>query len=199
MAKSTYWASEENKEIVSRHSKSIWCSLLHYLLCVDGAKGMLRDLESLLTGSQMNGYLLLAEVFVSGKFVWNSFESRFSFGSWDLQYVLFYSWKCLKHEPAPDTKFCFAFCLIWSFTFKAHSLSTAACISIASLVHYPHPYLQGRAITLPILQRGWGTCPGPPRSLWLGAGWTQPPTSLWFYPFSPFPPKGADVKRRKIV
>lgn len=49
---------------------------------------MLRDLESLLTGSQMNGYLLLAEVFVSGKFVWNSFESRFSFGSWDLQYVL---------------------------------------------------------------------------------------------------------------
>lgn len=62
--------------------------LLHYLLHIDG---MMRDLESLLTGSQTNGYLVLAEVFVSGQFVCDSFESRFSCGSRDLCYVVFYS------------------------------------------------------------------------------------------------------------
>lgn len=47
---------------------------------------MLRDLESFLIGSRMDGYLLLTKVFLSGKFVWNSFESRFNFGSGDLKY-----------------------------------------------------------------------------------------------------------------
>lgn len=153
MAKSTHWASEESREILPQHSESIWCSLLHYLLPIDGMMG---DLESLLTGSQMNGYLVLAEVFLCGQLVWDSFESRFSFGSRDLPCVIFYTWKCLKHWPPSATQLGFVFCPIWS---SVLSLIPWAPLSVFPLHHY-HLGLDA----LPISQRCWGIRPSLPES-----------------------------------
>lgn len=126
MASSTHSAFEEKGEIVSQHSESIWCSLLHYLLNIEGAGGALRDLESLLTGSQSNGCLLLAEVFLSGKFVWDSSESTFSLGWWDLQYVLLTAQNAWNVNLLMLQKF--AICFPFSRTPRSASLPEQHCL-----------------------------------------------------------------------
>lgn len=146
------------------------------------------DLESLLTGSQMNGYLVLAEVFLSHQFFWDSFESRFSLGSWDLRCVIFtaeHAWNI----NLLLLQFGFAFCPIWSPVF---SLIPRAPRSVFPLHHY-HINL----VVLPISQRCWGICPSLPKKSGLSQG-TQSPTSSRFYPFRPFSQRSTEVKKVKL-
>lgn len=190
MASAIHSAFEEKGEIVSQHSESIWCSLLHYLLNIEGARGVLRDLESLLTGSQSNGCLLLAEVFLSGKFVWDSSESTFSLGWWDLQYVL------LTAQNAWDMNLLmlqkFAFCFPFSRTPRSASLPEQHCLYFHPMKCCPpSDCQQGCHPSLPLLQRGQGlsTSPGADRLRLPLAGrrLSEASCTLWSYPVSPFP------------
>lgn len=119
------------------------------------------------------GILVLAEVFLSGQLVWDSFESRFSFGSRNLPCVIFTlesAWNIdllLLHSLALYFALSGALC---SASLPEHHCLYFHCITTTlALMHCPFP------------RDAEGFSQVSQRSL--GTGWTHSPTSLWFYPF----------------